>query len=201
MKHTQSAFQVLLLSANNKINHLARSLAARHSSSPVARFFQEFDQIILETFQQICYCPNLTACQITQIRLPERLSGLGFLSISQMASAAFLGSARQSLCELTQRNIISTQFDNLYQNNELNQSIFWTNSAVDSWNTYRQHFQAHNAPSPPPSWSSNMFLSLPSTRLQHALAHNLSKATQAHLISSASPADKIRTISFSATWA
>lgn len=201
MHHIQSAYQVLLLSANNKIAHLTRTLTTTDSSAPAARFVQEFDNIILSAFQKIMSCPSLSHQQKTQLRLPERFSGLGLTSASQSAPAAFLGCARQSLHELIQRNISHTQFDRLFQNNELNQSIPWVSCLLENWTSYSQLLGLHNASDHPPAWSTNMFLSLPNSHLQRTLAYNLSKAIQANLISSSDPAEKIRLNSCSATGA
>ena len=201
IRHAQSAFQLLLLSANSKINHLTRSIAALSQSDPAIGFFQEFDHMILQAFQDISSCPNLSHEHITQIRLPEKLSGLGLLSASQTAPAAFLGCARQSLFELTQRNLIHTHFDNLFENNDLNCSIPWVNSVVGHWNRYSQILEDNNASDSTPPWSTNMFLGLPNAHLQHTLSHNIFKTIQSHLISQSLPEDKIRITSCSATGA
>ena len=97
IRNTQAAFQMLLLSANNKTAHLLRSISTMETTAVFGDFVQEFDDMILHTFQEIFSCHNLSENQAVQIRLPERLSGLGLLGASQMAMPAYIGSARQSV--------------------------------------------------------------------------------------------------------
>ena len=169
MRHTQSAFQDLLLLANNKVTHLTRSLAALNHSDPISIFLRNFDEAIIQAFQEIIKCPQLSHQQITQVRLPEKLSGLGLLSASQIAPAAFLGSARQSLSELSHRDALPAQLNNALQNSQHNQSIPWMDSLRQSWINYRQLMLDQNSSSPPPERSLRMFLSLPTSRIQHQL--------------------------------
>ena len=102
LNHKHSALQVLLLSANAKIAHLLRTTSAANQSSSLYHFLISFDNTILETFNSITTCSSLLQNQITQIRLPERLSGLGLLSAVHMSTSVFLGGSRQGIQELSQ---------------------------------------------------------------------------------------------------
>ena len=137
IKHTQSAFQILLLSANNKIGHLLRSTSSTQGC--FLSFIEQFDDCILQAFQSIIDCPTLSPPQISQLRLPEKMSGLGLLSAVQMATAAFLGSARVSLFELSQRDFPATCCNNLFLSNQLNPDLPWVLSLQRIWEIYSLH--------------------------------------------------------------
>jgi hypothetical protein len=199
IKHTQSAFQILLLSANNKIGHLLRSTSSSHDC--FSSFIQQFDDCILQGFKSIVGCPILSPPQISQLRLPERMSGLGLLSAAQMAPAAFLGSARVSLFELSQRDFPATFCNNLYLNNQLNPDLPWVACLQHNWGLYSINSTVDQAPPSVSQWSSENFLALPTHRPQHKLFNNVVKAAQQKLISSVSPVDQIRLHSCSATGA
>jgi hypothetical protein len=123
------------------------------------------------------------------------------LSAVLMAPAAFLGSARQSLSELSSRNLIDAGLDSLLINNQLNPDIPWVLNLQQNWEIYAQNLSPSHTSPPVPQWSSNAFLSLQSSHLQHKLFHDLVKAAQATLINSVSPQDQIRIASCSATGA
>jgi hypothetical protein len=199
IKHTQSAFQILLLSANNKIGHLLRSTSSTQGC--FLSFIEQFDDCILQAFQSIIDCPILSPPQISQLRLPERMSGLGLLSAVQMATAAFLGSARVSLFELSQRDFPATCCNNLFLSNQLNPDLPWVLSLQRNWEIYSLHSTLDQAPQSISQWSSENFLALPTQQPQHKLFHELVKAAQKKLISSVSPIDQIRLHSCSATGA
>lgn len=203
IKHSQSAFQILLLSANNKIAHLLRSTPITEHSQAFRRFIQEFDLSIIEAFKLIMNCPQLTNQQINQIRLPERLSGLGLLSAFDMAPAAFLGCARQSLSELSQRDIPSNVMPNLFISGQLNPSLPWCSSLGQIWETFVHSISQDPDPlvTSIPNWSSEVFLNMDPTHLQHNLFQRISKAAQSRLLSNLSLENQIRLVSCSATGA
>ena len=192
IKHTQSAFQLLLLSANSRISYLLRSLSAADPLSPFHAFIRNFDEAIMNAFQDIMSCPQINAQQNTQIRLPETLSGIGLLSATHVAPSAFIGSARQALHELTIRNITPTIFHNLYDCNELNQTLAWFNDLRSNWESYNAPLLRNNHPSALSNFTNEAFLNLNPHHLQHELFQRISKSTFQKLFEEASISDRIR---------
>ena len=160
VRHTQSAYQILLLSANNKIAHLFRTTSAVDQQTPFHQFISWFDQEIMNTFNQIMDTSLLSDNQIKQIRLPERLSGLGLLSAIKMAAPAFIGSARQVLQEISERNLTTTTFPQLYNNNIINENLPFFNEIQQNWNHFslslNQQLSSYNIT----PFTTDMFLAL-----------------------------------------
>ena len=199
MRHTQSAFQILVLSANARIGHLLRTNTATQAHSPLASFIRQFDDSILECFKSIIACPVLSTTQISQIRLPERLSGIGLISAVHIAPAAFLGSARQAISELSNRGLTETVFQRVFHQQQLDESSPWCSDIRQNWGKYTQHLSIHNPSLETEVWSSNMFFALQPQQLQKNLFGNSMKAPQHWLLQNSSPLDRIRLHSCAAT--
>jgi hypothetical protein len=199
MEHTQSAFQVLVLSANARIGHLLRTNSATSPNSPLARFIKQFDDSILECFQTVLACPVLSDIQISQTRLPERLSGLGLLSAEITAPAAFIGSARQAISELSHRGLAENVLSRAFQHHQLNENVPWCLDICQNWNKYALNISNNNPSLAVEAWSSNMFLTLQPQHLQRNLSERVMHALQHKIKQSSSPLDIIRINSCAAT--
>ena len=191
VRHTQSAFQILLLSANNKIAHLLRTISAVDQQTPFYQFISRFDQQIINTFHQIMGTSLISENQIKQIRLPEWLSGLGLLSAIKMAAPAFIGSARQVLQEISERNLTTTTFTQLYNNNILNENLPFVNELQQNWNHFSLSLNQQLSSNNRTPFTTYMFLALSPSQLQHNLFNKLMDASKQNLISISDPMDKI----------
>ena len=148
--------------------------------------------MILDTLKDVLSCPTLSDDQINQIRLPETCSGLGLLSATQMAPAAFIGSARQAISELSSREIFTTTLSGVFVNQELNPRLPWTTDLIQHWNQFALSIQDSQSSTLPTSWSSDTFMALQPKRLQHCLFQQVVKASQMNLLRNSQPLDKIR---------
>ena len=195
MSHTQSAFQILVLSVNNKIAHLLRSDPLLRNS-PLEHFVNDFDATILDSFKNIFGIAELTPQQISQIRLPERKSGLGLLSSSQMGAPAFIGSSRQVLHELNSRGITTNILRSVFADNHLNMDLQWVQDLRSMWNQYRD--QIYPGPLSFPEWSSSNFMNLVPQNLQHRLFNEYTEGEWKRLFDNSNTVSKIRLNSCSA---
>ena len=201
IRHKQAAFQILVLSANARVAHLLRTSSAVNMDQALAICIREFDSCILDCFKSIIACPDLTEQHIHQIRLPERLSGLGLLSAQQMAPTAFLGSARQTLSELSSRGVTDNVLSMIFQHQQLDESIPWCLEIQQNWNKYASDILHNNPATAVEDWSSNMFLALQPRHLQKSLLGASMTALQQCLLQSSDLHDKIRIQSCAATGA
>ena len=161
-------------------------------------FLQSFDQAILQCFLGIIGAQNVTQDTIAQIRLPERLSGLGLLSGLDMSSPAFLGSSRQAIFELNQRRALTEVIHQTFNDSNLSSEIQWHRELRLSWERYRGELNNMFENNNTPEWSNEVFMAMQPMRLQHRLFSALVENKQKTLMNSSSPQDKIRILSCSA---
>ena len=189
---------MLVLSANNKIAHLLRSIPVRHNSV-FHRFITDFDEAILQSFQHMMGILELSSQQIKQTRMPERKSGLGLISSMHMSAPAFIGSSRQALQELTSRGITSNALSTLFINSQLNPELQWTKDIQNSWNSLRNIGSQNNNALNFPEWSSQSFMDQQPRHLQQKLYHGLVDQEFQNLLENSDQTNKIRILSCSAT--
>ena len=140
---------------------------------------------------------SLTNDQISQIRLPERLSGLGLLSSLDMSTPAFIGSARQAIYELSQRGVMADIINQTFTDNQ-QLEIQWHLELRSSWERYREEINHHSGDNRYVEWSNAAFMALQPIKLQHNLFSALMVNKQKTLLNNCSPQDKIRILSCSA---
>ena len=114
-----------------------------------------------------------------------------------MTALAFIGSARHVIQEISERNLTTTTFPQLYNNNILTQNLPFVNELQQNWNHFLLSLNQQHSSNSITQFTTDMFLALSPSQLQHNLFNKLMDASKQNLISISEPMDKIRSHSCS----
>ena len=98
----KAKYHILTFSVNNKLRHLLRSMSSTRQL--VLDFCSQFDQRISAFFLQHFHITDPTELLLQQIKLSTSKSGMGLISLTDSAPAAYLASLRNLISEFTLRN-------------------------------------------------------------------------------------------------